>query len=66
MSDHTDPTQTCLYKLSQMSGLQYFQNILLCGSQQDLYVPFDSARIQICKEALATTGQAVKLSNVYI
>ena len=66
MSDHTDPTQTCLYKLSQMSGLQYFQNLLLCGSQQDLYVPFDSARIQICKEALATTGQAVKLSNVYI
>ena len=29
-------------------------------------MPFDSARIQICKEALETTGQAVKLGNCYI
>ena len=46
MSDDT------LVRLSQMPGLQWFQNIVLVCSNQDQYVPFDSARIQICREAL--------------
>lgn len=36
-------------------GLEYFKNILLIASPQDRYVPFHSARIEICKAALKDT-----------
>lgn len=57
MTDHNKPEETCLFKLAQLPCLEWFQNIILCGSFQDKYVPFDSARIQICKQALQTKGQ---------
>lgn len=40
-------------------GLQYFKNVVLVASPQDRYVPFHSARIEMCKTALKdrTTGQ---------
>ncbi|CAF4529567.1 unnamed protein product [Rotaria sp. Silwood2] len=44
-SDHIDPKQTYLYKLSK----QPF------ASPQDRYVPFHSARIEVCKAALKDT-----------
>ncbi|XP_045150314.1 protein FAM135A [Echinops telfairi] len=50
--DHSDPRQTFLYKLSQKSGLHYFKNVVLVGSLQDRYVPYHSARIEMCKTAL--------------
>ncbi|KAH0622075.1 hypothetical protein JD844_024028 [Phrynosoma platyrhinos] len=50
--DHSDPRQTFLYKLSRKAGLEYFQNIVLVGSLQDRYVPYHSARIEMCKTAL--------------
>ncbi|XP_007437094.1 protein FAM135A isoform X2 [Python bivittatus] len=50
--DHSDPRQTFLYKLSRKAGLQYFKNIILVGSLQDRYVPYHSARIEMCKTAL--------------
>ncbi|XP_023689486.1 protein FAM135A isoform X2 [Paramormyrops kingsleyae] len=50
--DHSDPRQTFLYKLSQKAGLQYFRNVVLVGSLQDRYVPYHSARIEMCKIAL--------------
>ncbi|XP_074010266.1 protein FAM135A isoform X5 [Numenius arquata] len=50
--DHSDPRQTFLYKLSKKAGLQYFKNIVLVGSLQDRYVPYHSARIEMCKTAL--------------
>ncbi|XP_024153033.1 protein FAM135A isoform X2 [Oryzias melastigma] len=50
--DHSDPRQTFLYKLSKKSGLQYFKNVVLVGSLQDRYVPYHSARIEMCKTAL--------------
>uniref|UniRef100_A0A3P9QIR6 Family with sequence similarity 135 member A n=1 Tax=Poecilia reticulata TaxID=8081 RepID=A0A3P9QIR6_POERE len=50
--DHSDPRQTFLYKLSKKSGLQYFRNVVLVGSLQDRYVPYHSARIEMCKTAL--------------
>uniref|UniRef100_A0A8D0CDH2 Family with sequence similarity 135 member A n=1 Tax=Salvator merianae TaxID=96440 RepID=A0A8D0CDH2_SALMN len=50
--DHSDPRQTFLYKLSRKAGLQYFKNIVLVGSLQDRYVPYHSARIEMCKTAL--------------
>uniref|UniRef100_A0A8C0C2R9 Family with sequence similarity 135 member A n=1 Tax=Buteo japonicus TaxID=224669 RepID=A0A8C0C2R9_9AVES len=33
-------------------GLHYFKNIVLVGSLQDRYVPYHSARIEMCKTAL--------------
>uniref|UniRef100_A0A1A7Y290 Family with sequence similarity 135, member A n=1 Tax=Iconisemion striatum TaxID=60296 RepID=A0A1A7Y290_9TELE len=50
--DHSDPRQTFLYKLSKKSSLQYFKNVVLVGSLQDRYVPYHSARIEMCKTAL--------------
>ncbi|CAN9499893.1 unnamed protein product [Ophioblennius macclurei] len=50
--DHSDPRQTFLYKLSKKSGLQFFRNVVLVGSLQDRYVPYHSARIEMCKTAL--------------
>ncbi|KAG5831019.1 hypothetical protein ANANG_G00299420 [Anguilla anguilla] len=50
--DHTDPRQTFLYQLSQKAGLQYFRNVVLVSSLQDRYVPYHSARIEMCKPAL--------------
>ncbi|XP_061671268.1 protein FAM135B isoform X2 [Syngnathoides biaculeatus] len=56
--DHTDPRKTFLYLLSQKPGLHFFKNVVLVASPQDRYVPFHSARIEMCKTALKdkTTG----------
>jgi hypothetical protein len=35
-----------------VTGLQYFKNVVLVASPQDRYVPFHSARIEMCKTAL--------------
>lgn len=35
-----------------VAGLQYFKNVVLVASPQDRYVPFHSARIEMCKNAL--------------
>ena len=51
MSDATNIEDTCIYKLSQTKGLDWFQNVVLVCSWQDQYVPFDSARMQICKSS---------------
>ena len=46
--DSSGSLETCyLYKLSQEKGLEWFKNIILVSSYQDMYAPFDSARIQI-------------------
>ncbi|XP_078612577.1 protein FAM135A-like isoform X2 [Branchiostoma floridae x Branchiostoma japonicum] len=50
--DHPDPRHTFLYRLSQKPGLALFKNVLLVGSVQDRYVPFHSARIEMCKSAV--------------
>ncbi|KAJ8403073.1 hypothetical protein AAFF_G00359890 [Aldrovandia affinis] len=56
--DHPDPRKTFLYLLSQKPGLQFFKNVVLVASPQDRYVPFHSARIEMCRTALKdrTTG----------
>ena len=46
--DSSGNLETCkLYKLSQEKGLEWFKNIIFVSSYQDMYAPFDSARIQI-------------------
>ncbi|MGH0171775.1 UNVERIFIED_CONTAM: hypothetical protein FKN15_076487 [Acipenser sinensis] len=43
-----------LYNSSALvnTGLQFFKNVVLVGSLQDRYVPYHSARIEMCKTAL--------------
>ncbi|XP_030075382.1 protein FAM135B [Microcaecilia unicolor] len=50
--DNADPRKSFLYLLSQKPGLQFFKNVVLVASPQDRYVPFHSARIEMCKSAL--------------
>ena len=45
MCDQPNAKDCFLYVLSTMPGLQWFQQVVLCCSYQDKYVPFDSARI---------------------
>ena len=66
MTDTSDPEDSCLFRLSQMPGLEWFKNILFCCSAQDNYAPFDSARIQICKQALDNTSKDGKIANTYV
>jgi len=49
MTDETNFEETCLYSLTTLPGLEWFKNVVLVCSYQDQYVPFDSARIQICR-----------------
>jgi hypothetical protein len=51
LQDAADPQATYLYKLSQEKVLEYFKTIILASSEQDLYAPFHSARIETPKEA---------------
>lgn len=41
-----------VYYVCFPTGLQYFKNIVLVGSLQDRYVPYHSARVEMCKTAL--------------
>jgi len=52
LTDHANLTESCLYKLSEASGLNWFKHIYLISSHQDLYAPFESTRIQFCNKAL--------------
>ena len=51
MADANRLEDCYLYRLSQCEGLSWFKHMVLVSSYQDQYAPFDSARIQICKEA---------------
>jgi len=46
--DSSGNIESCyLFQLSRERGLEWFKNIILVSSYQDMYAPFDSARIQI-------------------
>ena len=46
-----------------MHGLDWFKHIILVSSHQDTYSPYDSSRIQLCKNAAKIDSEK---SNVYI
>lgn len=50
MSDSNDYEESYIYRLSTLSKLEWFKNIVLLSSFQDSYVAFESARIQFRKE----------------
>lgn len=50
-TDDPDLQNTFFYKLSMKKTLEYFKNIILLSSPQDGYVPYHSARIELCQAA---------------
>ncbi|OVA03332.1 protein of unknown function DUF676 [Macleaya cordata] len=47
-TDDPDLENTFFYKLCKAKTLEYFKNIILLSSPQDGYVPYHSARIEMC------------------
>ncbi|EMS45160.1 hypothetical protein TRIUR3_28212 [Triticum urartu] len=52
-SDDQDPQNTFFYRLCKSKTLENFKNIILLSSPQDGYVPYHSARIELCPAASA-------------
>ncbi|CAK7344731.1 unnamed protein product [Dovyalis caffra] len=50
-TDDSNLQNTFLYKLCEQRTLENFQNIVLLSSPQDGYVPYHSARIELCPAA---------------
>ncbi|XP_058088342.1 uncharacterized protein LOC131235214 [Magnolia sinica] len=50
-TDDPDLQNTFFYKLCKQKTLEYFNNIILISSPQDGYVPYHSARIELCPAA---------------
>ncbi|PWA51631.1 serine esterase family protein [Artemisia annua] len=48
-TDDMDLEKTFLYKLCKQKTLECFKNIILLSSPQDGYVPYHSARIEMCQ-----------------
>jgi Putative serine esterase (DUF676). len=53
LADAPNPEDSFLYKLSSAPGLNWFKNVCFVSSWQDQYAPFESARVEVCQEALA-------------
>lgn len=62
MADSRTIEESALFKMSKLDGLQWFKYMMLVSSFQDQYAPFDSARLQICREA----AKDVTKGNCYI
>ncbi|KAF5181114.1 hypothetical protein FRX31_029298 [Thalictrum thalictroides] len=48
-TDDPDLEKTFFYKLCKQKTLEHFKNIILLSSPQDGYVPYHSARIEMCQ-----------------
>jgi len=51
-NDNKDLNETCLYKLSEYNGLNWFKYVYLLSSHQDNYSPYESSRIQFNNNSL--------------
>ncbi|KAL5844605.1 hypothetical protein ACOSQ4_010563 [Xanthoceras sorbifolium] len=51
LTDDPDLEKTFFYKLCKQKTLEYFRHIILLSSPQDGYVPYHSARIELCQTA---------------
>jgi hypothetical protein len=52
LTDTVNLNESCLYKLSESTGLNWFKHVYLVSSHQDSYAPFESTRMQFCSKAL--------------
>ena len=46
-------------QLSQTEGLQWFTTVILASSDQDSFVPFDSARMEISKRTADSSNAPI-------
>ena len=46
-NDNENLQETCLYKISEFEGLNWFNYVYLLSSHQDNYSPYESSRIEI-------------------
>ncbi len=60
MEDSDNLKETFLYKLSNEKGLEWFSRVALYSCYQDSYVPYDCARIQKGKDALADKNKGLE------
>ncbi|KAL5206661.1 hypothetical protein ABZP36_034870 [Zizania latifolia] len=56
-SDDQDPQNTFFYRLCKLKTLENFKNIILLSSPQDGYVPYHSARIELCPAASSDSSK---------
>jgi len=52
MEDSNEKRYTLLYNMADYMGIEWFENIVLVGSSQDSYCPFESGRIDMCLAAV--------------
>lgn len=62
-SDDPDLQNTFFYKLCKQKTLENFKNIILLSSPQDGYVPYHSARIELCP---ASSSDYSKKAQVFL
>lgn len=62
-TDDHDLQNTFLYKLCKEKTLEHFRNIILLSSPQDGYVPYHSARIEMCP---ASSGDYSKKGKLFL
>ncbi|KAL3819332.1 hypothetical protein ACJIZ3_005237 [Penstemon smallii] len=62
-TDDPDLQHTFLYKLCKQKTLENFRNIILLSSPQDGYVPYHSARIEMCP---ASSGDYSKKGKAFL
>lgn len=63
VSDDPDLQNTFFYKLCKQKTLENFKNIILVSSPQDGYVPYHSARIELCH---ASASDQSKKAEVFL
>ncbi|KAL4561060.1 hypothetical protein LXL04_033222 [Taraxacum kok-saghyz] len=61
-TDNIDLENTFFYKLSKQKTLENFKNIILLSSPQDGYVPYHSARMEMCQ---ASSGDHSRKGKVF-
>ncbi|XP_004504749.1 uncharacterized protein [Cicer arietinum] len=60
-TDDPDLENTYIYNLSKEKTLENFRNVLLLSSPQDGYVPYHSARIELCPAASSDFSKRGKI-----
>ncbi|KAL5054602.1 hypothetical protein RYX36_035284 [Vicia faba] len=60
-TDDPDLENTFIYNLSKEKTLEHFRNVFLLSSPQDGYVPYHSARIELCPAASSDFSKRGKI-----
>ena len=63
-NDNKDLNETCLYKLSEYNGLNWFKHVYLLSSHQDNYSPYESSRIQFNSSTLSNDKKSENYKNM--